>query len=701
MIKLGDALLKLGIDKSDFDKDMANVEKETKKSLSDIGASMTKTGVAFTAMGAAITAPLGLMVKSAEEERVQIALLEGQLKNVGVAYDDVSKSLEANITAMQRKTGIADSEQRDALSKLLLVTNDYQKSLDLLPMTLDLAKTAHMDSATAAQYLGRVIQGDVTALTRYGIIIDKDATSAEALAIIQERVAGAAEAAASPFAILKAEMGDLSETIGTMLLPILSDLLKNYIMPTIARVQEWIKENPELAKKILIVVGAFGAMATVIGPILIALPLLAEGLVLLTDPIGLVVLAIMGIVAAAIRFRVEILKAIDSVLGALEKLFNFLHISTTGIKKLREDIANIIDAVRIKKNAKEAEETVKEFEKQAGKSAKYTEELEKERHDNVIKHLEEEYGETENVDNSKKALARKASEVIITELDRQKDAARGLHDFNIKNFQDEYDKKVSLLDAETKATIKALNDQINALDEQAEVEDRAKEDAERAAQRSALIQQIAFTGGNQNAWDALFKFDEESREILAKRERADTQESLRNKIDTVQAEVEIKKEQYRLELDAKAEHENAMLLTETNRLESLKGIEDIALAENLARIETEKQVFIAAEQAKYDAVMAVINASKGIITTPPAALPSVTAPDLAPFAHGGVIPEPTLLYGLKSMRPYAIAGEAGPERVVPGNQTADIRIYLDGRTIAEALGQPLVNIIRARTGVMV
>lgn len=35
------------------------------------------------------------------------------------------------------------------------------------------------------------------------------------------------------------------------------------------------------------------------------------------------------------------------------------------------------------------------------------------------------------------------------------------------------------------------------------------------------------------------------------------------------------------------------------------------------------------------------------------------------FAKGGIIPEPTLLYGLKSMRPYAIAGERGPEVVSP------------------------------------
>ncbi len=70
------------------------------------------------------------------------------------------------------------------------------------------------------------------------------------------------------------------------------------------------------------------------------------------------------------------------------------------------------------------------------------------------------------------------------------------------------------------------------------------------------------------------------------------------------------------------------------------------------------------------------------------------------FQHGGIIPEPTLLYGLRSMRPYAIAGEAGPERVSPMG-SADIRIYLDGRVIAEKIGAPLVDIIRVKTGVRI
>ena len=76
------------------------------------------------------------------------------------------------------------------------------------------------------------------------------------------------------------------------------------------------------------------------------------------------------------------------------------------------------------------------------------------------------------------------------------------------------------------------------------------------------------------------------------------------------------------------------------------------------------------------------------------------------YQYGGIIPEPTLLYGLRSMRPYAVAGEAGIEHVVPdrgggGFKVADLRIYLDGRILAEKLGVSLVDIIRLKTGVRI
>jgi hypothetical protein len=48
--------------------------------------------------------------------------------------------------------------------------------------------------------------------------------------------------------------------------------------------------------------------------------------------------------------------------------------------------------------------------------------------------------------------------------------------------------------------------------------------------------------------------------------------------------------------------------------------------------------------------------------------PGGQATQLSYAQEGGVIPEPTLLYGLQSRKPYGIAGETAPEYIVPQNQ---------------------------------
>ena len=73
------------------------------------------------------------------------------------------------------------------------------------------------------------------------------------------------------------------------------------------------------------------------------------------------------------------------------------------------------------------------------------------------------------------------------------------------------------------------------------------------------------------------------------------------------------------------------------------------------------------------------------------------------FAGGGMITEPTLLSSLRTGRVTGIAGEAGTEAIVPvgsrgGFRSANIFVQLDGRTIAQVIGEPLVEEIRLRTG---
>ena len=93
---------------------------------------LKKAGAMALGFGAALTAGLTMAVKAAAEEEAGITRLSQALANVGVSYDQVKESLEATIVATQKKTGIADDQQREALQRLMEVTGDYNNSLSLL-----------------------------------------------------------------------------------------------------------------------------------------------------------------------------------------------------------------------------------------------------------------------------------------------------------------------------------------------------------------------------------------------------------------------------------------------------------------------------------------------------------------------------------------------------------------------------------------
>jgi len=74
------------------------------------------------------------------------------------------------------------------------------------------------------------------------------------------------------------------------------------------------------------------------------------------------------------------------------------------------------------------------------------------------------------------------------------------------------------------------------------------------------------------------------------------------------------------------------------------------------------------------------------------------------YQFGGLITEPTWLTKVGDFRPYGIMAERGPERITPSGgigQKVNVFVELDGRTIAKAIGQPLVDVIRVKTGVKI
>lgn len=171
---------------------------------------------------------MGSFTRLAATEEVGIARLSAAVEASGAAWAEASPEIEAYLAAEAKRTALDDGEGRESVSRLTAITQDYRKALALLPVVQDLAAAKGMGLASAAQIVGRVVEGNTGILRRYGIVLEKGATATEALEALQQRFAGTAEAMANTYEgstrRLDVATGNLKETIGGALLPILTEM---------------------------------------------------------------------------------------------------------------------------------------------------------------------------------------------------------------------------------------------------------------------------------------------------------------------------------------------------------------------------------------------------------------------------------------------------------------------------------------------
>lgn len=194
-------------------------------------------GLGTAVLGAAGVAVGGIAVMGkkmvefgqlAADEQEGVVALGQAVKNTGANWDEASEAIEGYLAAELKRTALDDGEGREAIQKLTEATGDYKESMKLMAITQDLARAKGMDLSQAAELVGKVYNGQTTALKRYGITLDEGADSAEAFAAMQQKFGGQAEAFANTNAgaqqRLQIAMGNLKETIGGAVLPIMTSL---------------------------------------------------------------------------------------------------------------------------------------------------------------------------------------------------------------------------------------------------------------------------------------------------------------------------------------------------------------------------------------------------------------------------------------------------------------------------------------------
>ena len=235
-----------------------------------------KMGGVGKAMSLGVTAPIvagaGLAVKAAAEEQVEVEKLAGAIRtNLPGATDDAIAANEDWITSMQNASGVADTELRNSIQQLVQAGLPLEDAQKQTAAAMDIAAAKGIPLATVTNALVKANNGNTTALGKLvgktkdasGEALTLEEMMAHAADTMGGAAATAADTAAGRTAIMQAKMGDLSEELGTILLPILDKVVE-----VLSQIADWFGKLSPGAKKAVV---AFAAVAAAIGPVLIVL----------------------------------------------------------------------------------------------------------------------------------------------------------------------------------------------------------------------------------------------------------------------------------------------------------------------------------------------------------------------------------------------------------------------------------------------
>lgn len=258
-----------------------------------------KAAIPAAAAIAGLGAAAVVAAKAAAEDAQAQDKLAGVLKRVTGASDATVASTEDYISALSQSVGVADDELRPALGRLATATGDVSKAQDLLKIALDTSAATGKPLESVTTGLAKAYGGNLGALNKLipgfdkGIIKSKDFAAAqdELARLTGGAAADNANTAAGQFKRFQITLDETKESVGAALLPVFEAFL-----PVLQAVGKFAQDNSKL---IVVLAGVFGGLATAIIAVNAAMKVF--GLIsLLSNPIGIVIVAVAALVAGII-----------------------------------------------------------------------------------------------------------------------------------------------------------------------------------------------------------------------------------------------------------------------------------------------------------------------------------------------------------------------------------------------------------------
>jgi hypothetical protein len=289
-------------------------------------------GIAKGVGGAIAGLGLGAMLKDAtgaavEDEAAQ-AKLAKTLKNTIGATQGVVAGVEKELGAFMKVSTFTDDQLRPAYETLIRSSKSTVSAHDDLSLAMDIAAAKGISLETAANALAKAQGGNLGALNRLvpGLVDlkDKTITVEDAFAKMRNVVGGSAAAALDTSAgrsqKLKRDLGELQETIGAKLLPVIAKLTE-----WLQKIVDWFTNlSPGVQTAILVVAGlaaGFFAISSVIGAVTSAFAVFGVTLTVSLGP----VLAVVAAIAAVIAIGVLVVKNWDTIKAAASAVWAWVR----------------------------------------------------------------------------------------------------------------------------------------------------------------------------------------------------------------------------------------------------------------------------------------------------------------------------------------------------------------------------------------
>lgn len=354
--------------------------------------------------------------------------------------------------------------------------------------------------------------------------------------------------------------------------------------------------------------------------------------------------------------------------------------------------------------------------------------------------------------------AKRRAKAATDAIDDRMRAERDAHQERMDILQDEYDATIKTIDAELSRTLEGYRDRVDLINDQLEAIEDAEQHRRDTERRAEIEAQIAteddaeqrgdleteldelILKSSSGAWKKERKLAYEAR--IAEEKDADERRRLRRRlsaflveleadynrkllenrrealyeqIDIAREEARTAKDLARDEYETKIDLQDKALENFITNLEAERDAWDAALERKLEQYDTDLEAFEKLLEQELDATEVFVSSYNTLLgqlkdktVTITTVRRTITEAVTAPVARtpaerwrGTLLQEGGIV-----MRPItAHIAEKAPEAVIPldrfdmiGGRKVNIFVELDGRVIAKAIGEPLVEEIRLKTG---